>query len=99
MLEILIALLSSATTILCLILQKKLKDSNKKKNLLDILSSENVEEIKIYVKNKGSKFKYINEASSNKSIPVSIEFEKTVSDDTMASFNDITRQIERIMNV
>jgi hypothetical protein len=50
--EILIAILSSLTTIVCVVLQKKMKTAGNKKTIIDLLSDPNVQEVKLEIKNK-----------------------------------------------
>lgn len=52
MTEILIAILSSLTTIVCVVLQKKMKAAGNKKTIIDLLSDPNVQEVKLEIRNK-----------------------------------------------
>jgi len=52
MTEILIAILSSLTTIVCVVLQKKMQAAGNKKTIIDLLSDPNVQEVKLEIKNK-----------------------------------------------
>jgi len=102
MIELLIALLSSATTILCVFLQKKMRNSSQKKSLIDVLAAENVHEIKLHIKNKDAPFRFTDEASNNHKnhqLAVSVECEKEFSQNNKNAIDKLACQIERIVNV
>lgn len=101
MIEFLIALLSSATTILCVILQKKISNRAQKKSLIDVLAAENVHEIKLHIKNKDTPFKFTDDASSihKRGLAVSVECENEFSQRNKNAIDKLVCQIERILNV
>jgi hypothetical protein len=101
MIEILIALLSSATTILCVVLQQKVKNRAQKKSLIDVLAAENVHEIKLHIRNKDAPFKFTDEASGNhkNTFVVSVECAKEFSKHNKNVIDRLVCEIERAINV
>jgi len=103
MTEIIIALISSATTILSTFFVLRFNSKNRQKELLEIISNPNFHTVKLYIKNKPSR----NERSSasfknNKSKPsidYSIDWNENLNLNEFdeSKMNTLTKSIERLI--
>jgi hypothetical protein len=103
MTEIIIALISSAATILSTFFVLKFKSKNRQKELLEIISNPNFHTIKLYIKNKPSKndksSASFNKNESKSNIDYSIDWAENLNLNEFdeSKMNTLTKSIERLI--